>query len=340
VSRRRAPVVLLLVCLLVAGASSPGCQLNPKRAHDREAPITAESVLAHIEALPRERPVGSQGQRDTRHVLRERLEGWGLPVREQVFHWAGSPGVELVNLEVRLPGSGHAPPVLIVGAHYDAVPGSPGADDNGSGTAVVLELARRLRVHVLPVELRLVFFDAEERGLVGSRAYAGSLSGDERSRILGMINLETVGYTDRRPGSQRMPPGARMLHDPGDVGDFIFVLGTVASAPLASVVALGLEAETSSLGRVEVFSRLPGAGWVMPDSRRSDHASFWDLGLPAVMLTDTANFRNPRYHRRGDRLETLDGPFLAAVARGVERAVLLLAEDPPEAGSAAVGVEG
>ena len=88
--------------------------------------------------------------------------------------------------------------------------------------------------------------------------------------------------------------------------------------------------------RVEVFSALPGVGWLLPDSRRSDHSSFWDIGVPAVMLTATANFRNPHYHRRSDTLETLDGRFLAATARGVERAVLLLSVDGVPVGPGAV----
>jgi len=299
--------------------------------------VTAEQLLAHVAALPTERHVGSAGHAATRAVLRERLESVGYTVEEQAFTWDGTPGVALVNLEVRVPAEaviGGAPAegarqadVLVLCAHYDAVRGSPGADDNGSGCAVLLELARRLHGRNLPVELRFVWFDAEEPGLAGSRAWINALDAAARARMLAAVNLETLGYTDRRPGSQSMPPGSRLLLDPGDVGDFLLVLGNQSSAAVAEAVRLGLAAEQGQAFRAEVFSQLPGVGWLMPDSRRSDHASFWDAGIPALMLTDTADFRNPNYHRPTDALATLDGDFLAALTRGLERAVLLLAED-------------
>jgi aminopeptidase YwaD len=289
-------------------------------------PITVPNVLEHVGALPVDRHPGGSGHSLARTVLRDRLRAWGYEVREHVFVWAGLPGRDLVNLEVRLPAADDGGPFVLVGAHWDAVPRSPGADDNGSGVAVVLELARRLAGRKLPAEVRMVFFDAEEAGLAGSREYAQAMTLSERARCVGMIDLEAVGYTDRGPDSQRMPAGSRWMHDPGTVGDFILVLGNQASRALAETVGLALGFEDPSVMRPEVFSALPGEGWLMPDSRRSDHASFWDVGIPAVMVTDTANFRNPHYHRPSDTVETLDGEFLAAVARGVERAVLLLAE--------------
>lgn len=288
-------------------------------------PVSPATLLEHVRRLPRDRYPGGPGHDAARGQLVQHLEDLGREVRQLDFTWDGLPGARLANLEVRLPSGAQGAPLLLVGAHWDAVPGSPGADDNGSGVAVLLELARRLGGRTLPAEVRLILFDAEEPGLAGSRDYARGLTAEERGRCLGLIDLETVGYTDRRPGSQRMPAGSRLLHDPGTVGDFLLVLGNQASRDLAATVGLALSMEDPQTMRVEVFSELPGTGWVMPDSRRSDHASFWDVGIPAVMLTDTANFRNPHYHRETDTVTTLDGEFLAAVARGVERAVLLLA---------------
>lgn len=288
--------------------------------------ITPASVLAHVESLPVDRYPGGVGHPVARAELVRRLEDLGCDVRVLDFEWGGLPGERLTNLEVRLGADRSDAPLILVGAHWDAVRRSPGADDNGSGVAVVLELARRLVGRELPAEVRLVLFDAEEPGLAGSREYAQAMWVEERARCVGMLDLETVGYTDRRPDSQKMPAGSRWMHDPGTVGDFLLVLGNQASADLAATVGLALATEDPDVLRVEVFSALPGAGWILPDSRRSDHASFWDVGIPALMLTDTANFRNPNYHRTSDRLETLDGAFLAAVARGVERAILLLAE--------------
>lgn len=297
-------------------------------------PIDAASVLAQVRDLPAPRGPGSEGHVAAREHLLQRLTLAGAQVQVQPFTWAGLPDVELANLEAVLGGPTDQPggPVLLVCAHYDTVAWSPGADDDGSGVAVVLEVARRLAGRDLPTEVRALLVDGEERGLVGSRHYVQSLSEDERSRLVGVINLESVGYADRRPGQQTMPAFTEALLDPGDVGDFVLVLANQASAELAAPVLAALASSARGDLRVVGYDRLAGEGWLVPDSRRSDHASFWDAGIPAVMLTDTAPFRNPHYHRPSDRVETLDGPFLAAVARGVERALLILAEDHSEAG--------
>ncbi len=327
----RAVLTLVGAALLAACTSTGAATDGPApRAAEALAPVTPESVLARVRALPADRHPGGAGVAEARAVLRHSLEGWGYAVDEQVFRWDGLPDLELANLEARLPGPAPDAPIVVVGAHWDAVPRSPGADDNGSGVAVVLEVARRLAGRALEAEVRFQLYDAEEVGLVGSREIANALTETERARIVGVLDLETVGYTDRRADSQRMPAGSRLLHDPGTVGDFLLVLGNQDSRALAETVGLALGAEDPDVLRPEVFAELPGRGWLMPDSRRSDHASFWDVDVPAVMLTDTANFRNPNYHRPSDRVETLDGAFLAAVARGVERAVLLLSASAAE----------
>lgn len=293
-------------------------------------PIDAETVMSQLRALPAPRSPGSSGHAAGRAFLESRLRELGYTPRLQSFGWAGAPGVDLQNLEISLGHGDQAGPVLLVCAHYDTVPFSPGADDNGSGVAVLLELARRLSGKDLGLEVRLVFLDAEEVGLVGSRAYLEALGAVQRARIVGVINLESVGYADRRPGSQAMPEFTRMLLDPGSTGDFVLIVANQDSAWLGSQVHHALGATSQGQLRSVLYDRLPGAGWLVPDSRRSDHASFWDAGISAVMLTDTAPFRNPHYHRRSDLPATLDGEFLAAVARGVERAVIVLAGELSE----------
>jgi len=295
------------------------------------APITSDSVLQHVRNLPPVRFSPGVGYAATPAFLASHLEGWGYAVRMQFFEWHDFVGEDrLTNVEVRIQGSREEAPLILVGAHWDTVKRSPGADDNGSGVAVLLEVARRLSGRVLAAEVRLIWFDGEELGLVGSREYANAMSSEDRARCVGMIDLESVGYTDRKASSQRMPPGSDLLLDVGSVGDFLLILGNLESQSLADTVSLALETAAQDVLRVEVFSSLPGQGWIMPDSRRSDHASFWDIGVPAVMLTDTANFRNPNYHRASDTIETLDGAFLAAVARGVERSIVLLASAEDE----------
>jgi aminopeptidase YwaD len=216
------------------------------------------------------------------------------------------------NLILDLPGRDDGDLVLI-GAHYDGVPGSPGADDNASAVAVLLEMARAFAADPPRRRVRLVAFDLEERDLAGSRAYATQLH-QRREPLILMIALEMLGYADRRPGSQRYPPGLRYFYP--DRGDFIGLIGNLRAIPqlhrAARIVRRSVPCE---------WLAVPWRGHVLPDTRRSDHAPFWDLSYPAIMVTDTADMRNPHYHTAGDRIETLDPDFLAAVCTGLIEAL-------------------
>jgi Zn-dependent M28 family amino/carboxypeptidase len=183
--------------------------------------------------------------------------------------------------------------------------------------AALLELATwvgpRLAQLAKPTaRLVLAAYDDEEYGLLGSSHHSGQIA----SPVKGMISLEMLGYTDRRPGSQALPPHLRGLYP--DVGDFIGVVGNDASRALLAAAVAGLK-------RVEGLPvqslAVPGDGSLLPETRLSDHASFWDRGLPALMITDTSFFRNPHYHRPTDAPATLDYPFLAKVTAGVCNAV-------------------
>ena len=131
-----------------------------------------------------------------------------------------------------------------------------------------------------------------------------------------MISLEMLGYTDHRPGSQQLPPHLKGLYP--DVGDFIGVVGNEASKPLLAAATAGLKRVA---GLPVQTLAVPGDGTLLPVTRLSDHASFWDRGLPALMITDTSFFRNPHYHQPTDAPATLDYPFLARVTAGVCLAV-------------------
>jgi len=318
---------------LALGLTLTGCALGGARSTASPgppAPIDVAELRRLYAGLPERRAPGQPGHTAARTWLEGELAARGLQGRwlpASPKNWDGPP---LRNLELRL-GADPSKPLLLLACHYDSVPQSPGADDNGSGVVGLLVLARRLAARELPVELGLLFFDGEELGLLGSWQYCLALSDAERARTIGVINLETLAYRDRRPGSQELPPGFELLLDPGDVGDFVALIGNLASRDFAETVTLGLTSVAPEQLRTVAYSGVPGSGWVVPDTRRSDHASFWDIGVPAVMLTDTANFRNPHYHRASDRVETLDLEFLAAVLRGVERAVLLLADEAVDA---------
>ncbi len=212
-------------------------------------------------------------------------------------------------------------PALLVGAHYDTVIGSPGADDNASAVAVLLECARALRQVSLQRPVRFVAFCLEEEDLLGSRAYVTALR-QRGEGLAGAIILECVGYACSEAGTQQAPPHVPVAVP--SVGNFLAVVGNQASASLVSLLTAAGHRAVPDLPLVPLI--VPGCGEQLPDTRRSDHAAFWDESYPAVMLTDTANFRNPNYHQPTDTLETLDVEFIARVARLVTEAVRHWAE--------------
>ncbi len=212
-----------------------------------------------------------------------------------------------------------APP-LIVAAHFDTVEGSPGADDNASALAVLLSITRQVRDMKLARPIRFIAFNLEEENLLGSSAYTGLLK-KNREAIQGAIVLECVGYASHQQGSQKTPPGLPISIP--TTGDFLGVIGNERSHTLTRSVAKAMQSHLPIVPLV-----VPGNGEKLPDTRRSDHTSFWEQGFPAVMLTDTANFRNPHYHRPTDTLDTLNLDFIASVAAGLTAALFELAGQP------------
>lgn len=204
---------------------------------------------------------------------------------------------------------GECPAPLLIGAHYDTVAGSPGADDNASGLVVLLEIATRLRSLALSRPVWLVGFCLEEQDRLGSQAFAARLKAE--GRTLGdVIILECVGFSTDRPASQQIPPG--VPQSVRTTGDFLAIVGNESSRSLVEAIEQHATIHVPALKTQSLV--VPGCGEVLPHTRRSDHASFWDQGYPAVMLTDTANFRNPYYHTSADTLATIHLGFLDAVA--------------------------
>ena len=209
---------------------------------------------------------------------------------------------------------------LLIGAHYDTVMASPGADDNASALAVLLEVADQLRYTGVTRPVWLAAFCLEEQGLLGSRAFALHLK-QAGQPLYGAIVLECVGYVSHEAGSQGTPPGVPIAVP--TVGNFLGIIGNEASRDL--IAAVERSARSAAPAMPTLALAVPGRGEALPDVRRSDHAAFWDEGYPAVMLTDTANFRNPHYHLPSDTLDTLDLGFIEAVSRTVAASVVELA---------------
>lgn len=252
------------------------------------------------------------------------------PVEPRVWH----------NIFVDLPGTTLPGEVLIVGAHFDSVRQGPGADDNGTGTAALLELAGALHGREMKRSVRIIFFNLEEVGLIGSQTYVNHWVNDHREpkdgdaadavkpeRIIGMVSLEMLGYYTDAPDSQKSPikaiPG---VFEPSTVGDFIAIVGLQQHQGFSRSLATEMQkAEPRVKLALVDFLPLP-----VPDMARSDHAPFWLAGQPAVMMTDTANFRNPNYHKATDTIETIDAARFTMVTEALARAIVALAnQDTP-----------
>jgi hypothetical protein len=241
-------------------------------------------------------------------VLAAALAGWGYEVHVQGRY---RNVVALPRSPSRHPR--HARPasrdtaLTIVGAHYDTVPRSPGADDNASGVAVLLATARALARSEAPVAF--VAFNAEEDGLLGSRDFVAHGLNELHIRPVVAHVLEMVGFRSRAPRSQRLPlpwPTRRF-----DTGDFVAIVGSPESA-----AALGrvMRTDASPRPRCVSLQQWLRMDAVLPALRRSDHFPFWTSRIPALLWTDTADFRNPHYHHASDTPETLDYDFMAEVA--------------------------
>ncbi|NJO78773.1 MAG: M20/M25/M40 family metallo-hydrolase [Cyanobacteria bacterium RM1_2_2] len=279
-----------------------------------------QALTQHLQQLCRERDpfLATAGHFYAQQYIRQQLAQWGV-VEPHAFEFRGQQYQNWI-LDLAAAESPAAPtqPPILIGAHYDTVPGSPGADDNATGVAVLLELARSLAAQPIRYPVRCVAFDLEEYGLVGSTAYAEALRQQGYPLRL-MLSLEMLGYCNQTPYSQNYPPGLSYFYP--NQANFVALIGNWRTIP----DLLRLTSSIRRLGAVPCEWLPAGSqGKLVPDTRRSDHAPFWDRGYPAILVTDTANLRNPHYHRHSDRLETLDIDFLTRVCQGLVEGLRLL----------------
>lgn len=284
--------------------------------------IDRNQLREDLQALVGERhPITSPNRlRQTEAYLHRRFSEVGLVVATQSFPALGSMYQNVIGTVIPEHGPAQSAPPLILAAHFDTVQGSPGADDNASALAVMLHVARQVRTMTLARPIRVIAFNLEEENLLGSQSYT-SLLRKHGETILGAIVLECVGYASHQPNSQKIPPGVPIAVPTR--GNFLAVIGNERSHHLTGSVAQAMKPHLQIVPLV-----VPGNGEKLPDTRRSDHTSFWEQGFPALMLTDTANFRNPHYHRPTDTLDTLNLDFMSDVAEGLTATVLALAGRP------------
>ena len=281
----------------------------PDETRSAAAELPQQRLLADLQQLvrPRHARWDELGLMSVRSFVLEELQSHG-PVEQHHFGEGADAGV---NLILRLPGQRPELAPVLVAAHYDGPLGSPGADDNASGVAALLELARRWAQTPPKRPVWLVAFDQEEWGMVGSAALARELKSSGQ-RLHLMLSLEMLGYT----AEEQDYPVAAMRRLYGSRGDFIALVANTGAAALLPGLSRGMGAHV----KTKVLP-VPFKGRQLPDVRLSDHSPFWDEGYNAVMVTDTSFMRNPHYHQPSDTIETLDLPFLRAVIDGLDAAI-------------------
>jgi len=313
--------VLLAVLLIFSACQELPPQLSMPMAQQTPSPAPSTTVvmpiapkvsqpelLRHLEALSFERHTDRDRQQ-ARDYLTQALKSYGWQTQTQAFGKSG------VNLIATRPGADPTAQKILVVAHYDSFLGSPGADDNATGVAAALEIARLFATSTTRRTLEIVFFDQEERGLLGSIAFTAQA--DRVKAIAGVINLEMIGYTCNQPGCQKYPEGipVSML---SDRGDFLAVVGDQEHPEL-------LQAFANLPNQPFVLTvPIPYKGLLTPDVLRSDHAPFWAQNIGAVMVTDTSYLRNPHYHRATDTADTINPTFFSGSAQQVVQALTRL----------------
>lgn len=226
------------------------------------------------------------------------------------------------NIVVDLYGKQYRDNIIVIGAHYDSVWMTPGADDNASGVAALLEIARALAGKQLPITIRFVAFVNEEEPFFGGSdmgsGFSAKRSNEQNENIIGMFSLEMVGYYDDAPRSQDYPRPLRYFYP--DRGNFIAFVSNLVSRKFL----------TTAVSAFREHAKFPSEGlaapeMIVPDIRRSDNVSYWAYGYPAVMVTDTSNYRNWNYHNIGDTRQTLDYDRMARVVSGLTDMIEALA---------------
>jgi hypothetical protein len=317
-------LVALVSCVAFATGMPGSSYRGPLPPPSPEERALAVALEAHVVALSEtigERRVGrgdSLGQaRDyALSVIRE-ISGVheGQVRREDV----GAEGYHAENIVIDI--AGETPNLVVVGAHYDSAAGAPGADDNASGVATTLELLKRFAGQRSRKTLRFVLFANEEAPYFQDSGM-GSLSHARNVRLRGdpvdaMLSLESLGYYSDASGSQRYPWPVGLFYP--ERGDFLAFVGNLGSRSLVrdSIAAFRSAVQFPSEGAA-LPATIPGVGW-------SDHWAFWENGYEAVMVTDTAPYRNPHYHEHADVVASIDYAKLARVTVGLRAVVNELA---------------
>ena len=318
-------VIIIGVCLVIAllmlrplikirrTSSTTGKPPEPHR------PELTHNLYRHVEVLSRE--IGSRSlqeygkMKQAQTYIETFLREAGIFYEIQDYKVNGK---SYGNVVVTLPGKKNPPQTIVVGAHYDTIPNTPGADDNASAVSLLLEMCRSLRDYAPDNTIKLVFFTLEEPPVFDTRnmgSYVFAKDAKKRNEdIKLMICLEMIGYYNNREKGQEFPLPLMNLFYP-TTPDFVLVIGDIASKSLTVLTgdkirqASGLQVKTLTVPRF------------FPGIKLSDHSSFWKNGYRAIMITDTGFYRNPNYHNSKDTIDTLDFDKITALYEGMVKTV-------------------
>ncbi len=351
-----------VVVALAAAIEPPAAPIAPAATPAKPAAaVSQDRLMSTLRAIPPKRAaLGDKEHREglvkTEQWIQDQIKEAGLVATPQEFAWTTSmlemairsetgsatkpePGDKSEpqrlwrNYIVDLPGTELPREVLILSCHYDAVPNSPGADDDGTGVAAAIELARSLKDFKSRRTIRLAFFTLEEVGLVGSIEYVKSrrdlwkvsnpkVDPAKQETIIGMASMEMLGFYTDKPDSQKSPVPKFGDFTPPTVGDFISMAGIAKFKPFSQRFTAEMKAAEPEL-KIFTLDFLPIA---LPDMLRSDHAPFLREGVPAVILSDTANFRNANYHKPTDTAATIDAVRFTRTVRALAGAAHTIAD--------------
>lgn len=291
------------------------------------ADINRETIVPNLKAAVNHLSVdiGERSWNDLKKLgraadyIEDTFRSSGCPVKRQAFVYSGNTYYNIIA-EVKgtgVPDDG----ILIIGAHYDTVKGTPGADDNASGVAALLELARLTALQPAKRTIRFVAFSLEEPPVfgtehMGSYVYAKSVK-DEGAKVYGMISLEMIGYFCDEKDCQRFPLSCIGWAYP-DRGNYLAFVGNISSGPFTRKVKKSFTtASPLPVESLNTFSSVTGVDF-------SDHRNFWKFGFPAFMITDTSFYRNHNYHEAGDTPETLDYTRMGQLVSGLSSSLRTL----------------
>jgi hypothetical protein len=312
--------------------SNSGKMLNPSRIYGKKLTderdffinrmldrVDIENILTHLDniVMVRNPETALHNLNHTRDYIRRTLRSYNLVTSLEPFVFKKVPDVVFYNVLGYKIGKDKNR-ILIVNSHYDTHKRSPGADDNASSVAGMLEIARIIAPLIIDCTIQFTFFTLEEYSMMGSYYHLKNMKGKKNYRFIGAIGMDGIGYTSKKTFSQKKFHNTD--YPQSDKGDFIGLIGNDNSETLLRLFDYNTDKFVPSLQTEKLIVK--GNGSDIPDTRRSDHTPFWDYGYKSILVTDTCQFRNPYVHTMMDTVNKLNPHFLKDTTKAILSSIL------------------